>query len=349
VSNPPKTKHNPFAIPTIIALLCLVGGYLFFRVLVVPPPTLFARPRAAIANPIWYDGAWYWLEGSGKPGARLVRGNGSGTTDVASVNQMRSFAVGGDKVAWIAGTGKGWTVTVASLDGTARQNLWTGDREPSGLCIAERRVFWLEEAPPLVPGNTPLPPLATTIKVISAPVEGSGAIMVVGTVMELKGKQVVGVRDGQVYVAATRLGLQDATTIYRIPLAGGPARRVAAETGSQFALLTRSGTLYWTAPSRESSDSGKAICIRRLDRDKGPETLEDWLSDGGKLYETAGGVYYVDSSNEATAWPIGNARTLPKPTSLPSGFGVAAVGDREMLVQPTSGGASGSLYRMPLP
>jgi hypothetical protein len=349
VSNLPNTKKNPLSLSAIIALLCLVGGYLLWHVVVIPPPTLFAHPRAELANPTWHDGAWYWIEGSGKPGSRLVRGTGSGTTDVASMDQIRSYSVGAGKVAWIAGAGKGWTVSVASLDGTARQILWSGNLEPHGICIAERRVYWLEEALPLVPGNILLPPLASTIKVISAPVEGGGPNSIAGTVMELTGEQVVGVRDGQIYVAASRSGLQGATTIYRVPLAGGGARRVAGETGAQNGMLTRNGTLYWTAPSRESSQPESTFCVRRLDRDKGPETLEDWLPGGGKLYETAQGVYYVDAGYQATAWPIGNAKTLSKPAPLPPGFAVVAVGDREMLVRQSGGGATDPLYRMPLP
>ena len=343
-----NTRRNQLPLTALAVALCLIVGYMVWRYSIPPAPMLFAQPQAAVTDAVWNDGAWYWIEGAGTPAARLVRAVGPAVTALVSGEQVRSFAVGEGKVAWIAGEGRRWSISTVPLDGSGKQTVWSGEKEPRGLCLADRRIYWLEQVPALIPGLGPLPPLESTIRVVAMPLEG-GTLASIGSVMELRGDQIAGVRDGQVYVVASRPTLQNATTIYRVPISGGVARRVVGETGAQHALLTRNGTLYWTAPSMEAAQVNTIACIRRLGRDDLPVTLEDWVPGGGNLYESTGGTYYVDGSFRPLAWRVTEGKALPQSSPLPVGYTVVAVGDREMLLQSEDMGSKSPLYKIALP
>ena len=356
VTNRPQTKTNRFAFPVVVALLCLVGVFLIWRSTVLPRPTLFARTSAAVTGAVWHDGVWYWMEGARTPKGRLIRGSDSGPKELFAGEPITSFAVGEGKIAWIAGAAGHWSISAAAIiDGSGRKSLWSGSGEPRGLFLAGGNAYWLDPAPPLVPKYNVFAPLGPTVNVVSVPLEG-GEPKIIGAIMEPRGEAILGLRDGLLYIVASRAGLQDATTIYSLPTAGGTARRLAGEVGEQHPLLARDGSLYWPAPSDEAAQQEKIVCIRRIvpDRKDGSntsrvETLQEWLPSGGKLYDTGAGVYYVDGGFYPSAWPISAGKKLPRSIPLPGGYTVVAVGDRDMLVQSTGVGPDLPLFRTPLP
>src|SRR5205085_9976916 len=134
--------------------------------------------------------------------------------------------VGDGKLAWSAHEGAGWNLYLAAADGSGKRSLWSGAQEPRGVGIAEGRIFWMQAMPPAVTDSGPLPPLESTLQVVSVGVDG-GAPQALTTLLEPEGGQVIGAHAGQLYVSAYRAGTHGITAIYRIPLTGGMALRVA--------------------------------------------------------------------------------------------------------------------------
>jgi hypothetical protein len=339
---------NPAMRAAIVLAVCAACAYAAWRIVVPPSPVPIATAHGPVSGAAWKDGAWYWLEAAGTPGARVMRVGGSRSGAVAAAAGITEFAVGDGRVAWIGGSGKNWSIGAAPLDGGAASAIWNGEQQPRGVCIAERRIYWLEQRPPPVPDSGPFPPLDSTVAVMSAPLDGGSATSI-GTILEPMGGRVLGVHDSQIYVTTSRAKLHDVTADYRLPSGGGAAHRIAAGVGRQDALLSSTGTLYWTAPSPEASQPQRALCVRRLLRDGKIETLDDWLPTGGTLYETGQGIIYVDSSWSATAWPIGSGRGLAHAVPPPANFAVAAAGADGLLLRRTDAAKDVTLYRIPLP
>jgi hypothetical protein len=349
VANRPILHQSRLLHVLLLTLLCLVSAYVVRRALTPRAPVFFAQARSSFVGARWHEGNWYWLEGAGTPGARLVRANASVTLTVAAGDRIGAYSLAEGKVVWTVRDGSRWTVDIGGADGSGKRTLWSGEREPRGLCLAAGRVFWLEQAPPAVPESGALPPLAATLKLVSVPTEG-GSPGVIATLLETEGGQVIGVHDGQIYLSAFRPGTYGVTAIYRVALTGGNPRRVVGETGRQRVLLTREGLLYWVSPSPEDNGVGKSVCIRRLGREDRPETLADWLPANGQLYETDHGVCYVDSSSPAAAWPLTGGKELPRSVPLPGNYTVLAAGDGEMLLESTGTTPTNiPVYRMALP
>ena len=346
VSHPNKPKMNRFATMAAAVLICAVGFYCIWRSSQPQVPLFVAKTGAPSARAEWHDGAWYWLEGAGTPAARVMRGDNSAPTVAVSASLITSYAIGPGKIATIAGMGNKWSISLANTAGGGSSTVWSGDREPRGLYFSDQRLYWLDQAPPAVPNADAFSPLAPSVRVMVMPMAG-GAPTLVGSVMEIQGGRILGVKDGQITLTATRSGLQDVTTIYRIPIAGGVARRIAAETGQQQAVLSRDGVLYWTGPSREAAQPTRVVCVRRLGRDGRTEWLQDWLPYGGALYESGDSVYYVGGSGIPGVWPIGGANPLPQPAKLPTGYTALAVGNGGILLQSDSEKIP-TLYRISL-
>ncbi len=302
-----------------------------------------------MASAAWSDGSWCWLEAAGTQKSRLARSSGAAITQVAAFPEIRSFAVGDGKAAWIAGSAKKWTIGSASFEGTGQSTVWTGDHEPRGLLVANHRVYWLDQGPPLIAEADVLPPLNSRLRLLSAPVEGGGTPAVAGEIMESNGLQIVGIHGGEIYVSALRGNIQGITAIYRVPTDGGPVQRVAAETGAQQALLAHDGTLYWTAPSREAAQPERVVCVSRTASDGRPVTLQDWMPYGGHLYETPSGITYIDGAAIGAVWHIGDSRSLPTSVTMPPGYVALSVGNNEVLLQSNAVGKGVSLYRVSLP
>lgn len=332
----------------VLAILCLAIGSYLWRNLAPAVPVLVTTTRVPVGGAISVHGAWYWVEDPGTPGSRLTSCVGSSVTTVTSGANIHSFSVGEGKIAWISSQGKLWSISAVATNGSGKIELWKGVHEPRGICIAEHLIFWIERVPAAVPDAGALPPLAATIRVMSAPING-GPATATGDIMELAGEQVVGVHGGNVYIVASRPGLQNVTAIYSMPLTGGTPRRIAAETGEHRALLTQNGTLYWTGPSREASQPTQITSIRRLNAHGHVDMLHDWMPAGGRLYETAQGVCYVDGALlTADAWPLIDTDPLTLAVSQPTGFSAVAAGGSEVLAQLTVSDKVVKLYRIPL-
>ena len=112
----------------LFLLLCVVSVTLVLRVRPPQAPAFIVQTHAAITGALQYEGAWYWLEGAGKPGSRLVRANAAGALPIASADQIQTFAVGEGKVAWAAQEGNRWSVTLAASDGSDLRTRSNGAR-----------------------------------------------------------------------------------------------------------------------------------------------------------------------------------------------------------------------------
>ena len=345
-NNPPRKRIIG---PIVVTLMCLAAAYFAWRSVVPPAPTLLSKSSQGIASAEFADGAWYWIEGMNSPGAHLVRATGSSIAGVASTEQVRSFSVGHGKIAWIAGDGKTWSISVEGIDGSARAGIWSGDREPSGLYLADDKLYWLEQVPAAVPESGPMPPLGPTLKVVSAPLAAGAAPTALGSIMEPVGRKILGIHDDRLYAAANRGAFKDITTVYEIPLKGGPSKRIIGEVGDHSALLSPDGTLYWTSPSREDAQPDKAVCVWRLGRDGKPEPIQDWLPSGGRLFASGPTLCYIDGSYSASAWPIGAPGGMPQSLPLPAGYRAVAVGNGEILLQPEGVDKTTPIYRTALP
>ena len=304
--NIPQKRRNLY-----LVLAVFLGAAVLFavwRILAPPIPTLLARPVAPASGAGLEDGNWYWLEGRGAKGSRVVRASGSGAAAIVTADQIASFAVGEGKVAWIAGDSDKWSIGLGSSSGAAPAVVWTGDRQPHGLCIAEHRLYWLAQTPPAVPDAGPMPPLDAGVRRDDRASGRGGA----GSRRRVDGavgpSRCSGFRNGQIYLTVSRSGFQDVTAIYSLPIGGGAPHRIATELGQQNGLLSRDGTLYWTGQSREAAQPGQYLCVRRLGANGRTEWLEDWMPPDGRLFEGARGVYYVGGGGGArSAWLVGRS------------------------------------------
>ena len=314
----------------LIGLLCLLAVFFVLRARFMHP-TLIGQAHAPVKEAMRSGGSWYWLEGVGKPGARLMRASASSLQPIAASDGLGSYAVAEGKVVWAAREGDHWSLTLASADGSGQQKVWSGPREPHGLYLTVDHIYWLDQLPPTVPDSGPLPPLGPTLQLVAVPVSG-GASTIIATLLEPLAGRVIGIHGDQIYVSAMRPGAPGVTTLYRIALLHGAPKRVAGETGLQSSILTQDGALYWSAPSRESSQFDRVVCIRRLGKDDQPETLTDWMEGRGRLYETERGVCYVDGDVSPKAWLLTVRKELPRALPLPENYAVLAAGDRELLL-----------------
>ncbi len=216
--------------------------------------------------------------------------------------------------------------------------------------IAGDSAYWLRSKAALRPDAVIFPPLGPQVELMSSPLAG-GESRVLSSIMEPAGDEVIGVSDGTVWFSAHRDSLHFATIIYRAPVAGGAAIRVTSETGQQVAVLTPTGALYWTAPSREAQNYDQIICVRRQVKSGNPETLNEWLPAAGRLFYTHHGMVYVDGELTPSAWPITTNADLPTPVRLPDGFCAIAAGDNDLLLRRKSdfGKKTAPIYRMPEP
>jgi hypothetical protein len=186
------------------------------------------------------------------------------------------------------------------------------------------------------------------IQVFSMPQAG-GPPVAVAVLWENTEARVLGLHGNDLYIATSYSPTPGHMALYRLPPDGPPVRLVG-EIGSQHALLTRDGTLYWVAQSRDAAIPNTMSCIRRLRKEGKPETLSDWLPVNGKLYETARGVVYVDGEYLSRAWPVGEPKQLTSSYDSPPDFLVRAVGENEMLLERIEGKRTKiALYRVALP
>lgn len=346
--HPAKHKDSLLRL-LFISLGCIVGVFLAMRFLTPPKPASFVTAGSLPTQARWHESVWYWLETPEKAKARLMRADSSGARPLVEADQLTSYALDAGKIAWIARDGKTWKITLSALNGTNPQTVWSGDTTPRGLYISGDKLYYLEQTPPVIPNSGALPPLGSRLRILALPVTG-GTPAEIASLLESEGDEIAGVHDGQLYVKAFRTGVPGATVIFRVPVSGGTPKRIVGEAGRQSVLMTRDGTLYWTAASPEDSRANNAFCVRRLGKDDKPETLTDWLPANGRLFETRRGLVYVDGDYQPTAWPLSGARELPHPLYTLRDYGVVAAGDGELLLRQMYKPQSDfSLYRIGIP
>lgn len=311
-----------------------------------PRPAPFVALATAINAPSFHAGSWYWIERRGKQAQTLVRANESGSVrTIVSANEIADFDATDNVVLVVLRTDKTWHVQLGTVAGQLR-DLWVGTQQPHGTLISAGQAYWILSRPPN-PTIGDIPPLQQHIELTVAPVAG-GPSRTISTIMEPDGLQIIGINDGSIYLSAFRDAVHGVTTIYRAPMAGGAPKRVAGETGKQFALISDAGLLYWTAPCHDSQNYNLVGCVRRLASSGATETLTGWITAGGRLYNTRHGVWYVDQSAPSTAIPITTYNDLPRATAVASGFNVLAANSDTLLLEPATAARDGKspLYRM---
>jgi len=311
-----------------------------------PKPVLIGKLQSRPASIRYQEGVWFWLEQPSKAPMRLIRCRDTQIQEIASAEEIRSYTVEQGKIAWAARQGKQWTVLLAEEKGGEPRTLWSGTDEPMGLNLSGGRLYWLHRLPAPVADSGPLPSLSPSLEVVAVPVEG-GAPAPVTRLWESENGEVLGMRDGALYVALQRNLSPGSFSIVRIPSGGTPVRLVS-EMGHPYSLLTKDETLYWVAPSSEISPPTGASCLRRLDRAGKIETLTDWLPTNGKVYETARGVFYADGEFLPTLWRFLGQDRFPEAIPVPDGYAALAAGGEDALLMGTNV-VTPTLYRMPLP
>ncbi len=347
---PHRSESGRSAIAAVVVLCaCALAAVLGVRWLRAARPEPIGVAAAVPVSPAQRAGVWYWLEKPNGPKARLVRLTGAAGVPLVEADKVTSFDADDKGAAWVAKHGAEWRVEVSSSAGGDARAVWTGQTEPHGVCLAGDAAYWLVPHAAAAPDSGALPPLAPTIELLRAARSG-GPPALACSLPNSRSGQVLGVRDGAVYVSLQRPGNPGSTVLYRVPGAGAPPERLASEPGECQALLAGDGTLYWVAPSREATSEGQAVCIRRLAPGGKPETLSDWLPLGGVLYDTAQGMRYVDAEPQTSVWFPGPFLEAPRSSRCPAGFAAIAAGRNNLLLRQTlvrSGPAQ--LYQVPLP
>lgn len=346
--SPSRGRNRALVLVLVLLLLGLLYGAL--RASAPPTPVLLATAQALPASPRLIDGSWHWLEQPSGPKARLVRASGEGAASapLATADAIPDYDVADGKTVWVAREGRTWSVYV-STGGDSKRALWSGANRLHSVRLLGGRVYWLADNPAAAPNSGAFPPLTASLRLLSAPADG-GTPMPVSMLPESGSGRILGQADNALYVSVSRIVLPGHTVHYRVPLDGGVPRRLAGETALHSALLTQDGTLYWVAPSRESSKLSREVCIRRLGRDGQPETLSEWLPALGTLHETEQGLRYVDGDVQPGLWAVGRRDEVPRAYPLPPGYFAVAAGGREVLLRRAADPLTSlQLYRMPLP
>jgi len=336
----------------VLGLFLLGLLYSMVRASSPPQPVAFVQASSSPLFPLLRGDSWYWIERLPDRKMRLVRAKRDAMGQpqaLATADALPAYDAADGQVAWIAQEGRRWMVYVSSADGENRRVLWSGPNEAHSVRLVGGRVYWTASGPAAAPNSGPFPPLAPTLQIVSVPSDG-GTPALVTTLLDTGRGRLLGFADGALYLAVYRPITPYSTALYRVPLDGALPRRVAGESGESQALLTRDGALYWLALSRESVNMYGIACIRRLDRGGRPETLSDWLSAGGALFETDRGVFYVDGTHNPGLWPAGASGDLPRPRPLPDGFSAVAASGAEVLLRRTDAPRNNiMLYRIPMP
>lgn len=217
------------------------------------------------------------------------------------------------------------------------------------MSLVQGRLYWLQRTAPPIPDSGPFPPLQPVLEIVSLSPDG-GAVQKVNTLPESDTGEVLGIHENDLYVTAFRTAMPEKYCIYRVPMKGDPAVRLVGEPGNFHALLTKSGALYWTTHSSEVTPINSALCVKRFDSAGKSETLLDWLSGKGSLYETPRGVFYVSVGISGKCYALSGVERFPEPVPMPKGFiALAAEGDTLFCAHQGMTFSEVSLHEMPLP
>lgn len=345
----PRGKSRWYLLALIIfggaGVFALAQGRLF-----APKPRLIGKADSVPLSIRYAGNAWYWREQTKDASERLMRLSPSGSQVVAQADAIPCYALAEGKLGWVERKGKEWTILLAEADGSTPRSFWKSAEEPMGIAIAQGRVYWLQRLPAPAPESGSFPSLQSSQEVVSMPLSGESKPNSMARLWESDAGEILGLHADTLFVAAYRQTQPGSVCIYRIPQGEEHPVRIAAERGFARPLLTRTGDLYWTAPSEEASGGQSAVCLRRLAANGQVETLSDWLPYTGEIYETTHGVFYKDKEVESALWAAGRQDSFPSPVVLPAGFRAVAAGEEVMLLAPAnSDSLHFPLYEMPLP
>lgn len=292
-------------------------------------PVHLAEAMSQPDDPRQYGQAWFWIERPSKGNAKLVRATRSGVETIASAEAVAGYDVDTDRVVWSCRDGGKWSVLVAESGGHGR-TIWTGS-EPAGRPIfGGGRVVWTVTKPGILKTEIPMPGLGSTTRVLSAAADGR--VTELCSMPETEARA-IGVNGEHVYLSALRTGPPHAVALYSVPVTGGAAVRFAGEEGEHPAVLRSDGTAFWSAPSRDSSNTGSVACIRSAAPGGVISTNADWLQPHGRLFAVGPDIWYIDGGSFPAAWRITANTELPLAVGPPKGFDSVAVGDREILLR----------------
>ncbi len=325
-------RVNRMTAAFIVLIVLGVGAYAAARALRKSSPTALGPAADTPLSAVQEGDYWYWIERPRSGRARLFRMSRSGSEEIATADEIAGFDVKNGKMAWAARDGKQWTIMSGPAAGQ-KSAVWTGTDTVGRPCIDGERVLWASSHAGLLRNGLCIPALGPILSVMTS--NGQGPPKVVATLFESNGS-LLGVHDNLAYVAARRRGTA-ATAIYEVALADGKWQRVVGQEGMSEPLLNRDGTLFWVAPSQDSTNTGTVSSVRSLVPGKKVTTIADWLPANGDLYVIGTDAYYVDGIARSSVWPVGSNDRLAHNLALPEGYQPVAVGERDILLQRTGG------------
>ncbi len=324
--NDPAARRNLFLRVAVIAAL---AAFIWAGARAARPaePSALCEAREIPYRPHRTGGSWTWIERTaGKP-SRLLRSADGRAVEIAP--SVVSFDATDRDVVWAAQESKRWTVFLKRDDGTP-QNLRSSTAQIAGVKLAGESVFWLEKRTGLEP-SSPLPPLSDLTELWSIAAAG-GEPRRVASLLETEPGEILGVRGEDVIVSAPRSGFPGATAIYSVSTETGAVRRLAGDSGRNPAVLTESGEVCWSAPSRESSQADGDTSVRCRDASGAVTTRVDWLGHGGQMFASGDRAFYVDADMNPSAWPAQPGGGLPHSLPIQAGFGVAGLSRGKVLL-----------------
>lgn len=324
------SRRSGRALVWVVAVLVVAGAALLFgaKSVFASKPKSVGTASTFPESVSFHDGRFYWLEKPKKGPVKLVRTGSSGIDTIHSAEAISGYGASGDWVVYAAKeNGK---YVVRAWGGPGRENqLASDEREVVTASIFGRDAYWLVKEGPQGDDASPLPAVGPKLQVMTAPASG-GAAKLAAALLESDGA-LLGIQNGQLYLAGYRAGSGGSSAFYSIPTAGGPAKRIAGDGGRASALLAKDGSIYWTAPSRESSDVGNMWCIRRLNPGSKPEVYSDWLRARGEIFESDRGIAYVDGAVRPAVWVPRSADKFPSLIPLDSELIPIGVGSSDIL------------------
>ncbi len=212
------------------------------------------------------------------------------------------MALGSDAVFIIQHGAKGALLRIPATGGAA-EVLAEGLSHPAGLKAVGSDLYWTET---VVPGGTSLPFVPSSgamIRVMARAQNGAARVLAewpgylpsaaaspsASTNQDVPPAEILATDETSLYV---RLSRPMATEFIRVPRAGGAAKRIAAELGRQHGVHHK-GRFYWTAPSLEATPNSGMVRVISEGRSDGPETVAEWLVQGGRLASNGDGLFYA--------------------------------------------------------
>ena len=340
---------------SVFLILIAISGFLIWRELPAPAPMRISSCNSSIAAPVNSQGVWFWIENPRSLGSRLMKAGETESKPAVVAPGISEFAITDSKLAWIQKTGIVWQLVSSKLDGSEPHVIYSGEREPVGLHYSQKRLYWLLN--PLSKKNEfdSFPPLAGSLEVQSVNENGEGKPIALTSLKETQGLQFIGINLIYAFVSVYRPSQYGSTVIYRISVLDSATQRIVGETGKQHAALTKE-SLFWTAPSPESSTRGTTNCVRYIPvqgagaNSTKPANLTDWLPAGGKLTLSSSGMMYIDGGAEPKLWILNDRKELPVAVKTPLNFDVKAVSGNDILLQNSrTDGSNSALFRTRMP